>query len=153
MSFTETQFGNGSKTTLFTMSTFPGRSILLTYSSKKCTMVHTPDIFGTHSYPVFLILCTTPSSLFITPSHTLQLRLLLRLLVSAPPVAHRAIFPHSSLLPFSVALTTSHTYAVQVDISFVVLMDLFLLTSFEIFPFPFLLLDTRMGGVGLSLVC
>jgi hypothetical protein len=134
-------------------------------------MVSTSGISGTPSCPVFLIFCTTLSSLFTMPPCTLRIQLLLRLLVSAPPVAHQAIPQHSSLLPFSIVSRTSHTYAVRVGISFVVLMILFLPTSFEIlsllfvpsrvfplgihlflFLFPFLLLDARMGGVGLSLV-
>ncbi len=135
LSFVKTWFGSGSKTTFFTSSTFPGRSILLTYSPKKCAMMRTSNVSGTHSCPVFLILCTTPSLLFITPPHTLQLVLLLRLLVSVPPVAHWAISLPSSLLPVSVVLRTSHTNAVQVGIFFVVLMDLFLLTSSKIFLF------------------
>ncbi len=83
----------------------------------------------------FLILCMTPSSLFTTPPRTLQLWLLPWLLVSAPPVAHRAISLPSSLLAFSVVLRTSHTYALRVGISFAILMDSSLLTSSEIFLF------------------
>jgi hypothetical protein len=100
-------------------------------------MVRTSNVSGTHSCPIFLILCTAPSLLFIMPPRTLQPQLLLRLLVSAPAVAHQAISPPSSLLPFSIVLRTYHTYAVRFGIFFVVLMDLFLLTSSEIFVFFF----------------
>ncbi len=146
-SFAKTRFGSGPKTTLFTLSIFQGRSILLTYSPKKCAMVRTSNISGTHSCPVFLILCTTPSSLFTTPPGALQLWLLPRLLVSVPPVAHWVISLPSSLLPFSVVSRTSHTYAVQVGISlFVVFMlsDIF-------WDFPFLFF-CWMQGQGV-LVC
>ncbi len=86
--------------------------------------------------------------------------------MSAPPVVYQAISLPSSLLTFSIISRTSHTYVVRVGISFVVLMDLFLLTSSEIFSLYFvpsqvflsgiclffLLLGAMMGGVGLSVV-
>jgi hypothetical protein len=111
------------------------RSILLTYSPKRCTIVCTSNVSGTHACPFFLILCTTPSSSFTMPPGALQLWLLPRLPVSVPPVAHWAISLPSSLLPFSVVSRTSHTNVVRVGISFVVLMDFFLMTSSEIFLF------------------
>ena len=86
----------------------------------------------------------------------------------APLAVHQAISQPSPLRLSVVVSQINPTCAVQDNISFAILMDLFLLTLFEYLlslsllhvvlslrnplASSFLLLDVRMGGVGLSLV-
>jgi hypothetical protein len=132
-------------------------------------MVHTSAVFGTLSCPVYLILCVTSSLPFITLLNVLLTQSVQRLLVVAPTATHQAISQPSPLCLSFVVSQIYPTCTVQDNISFTVLMDLFLLASFEyllslsLLPVvlalrnplasSFLLLDTRMGGVSLSLVC
>jgi hypothetical protein len=92
--------------------------------------------------PVYLIFYMTPSLPFVTPPNALQIRSLLQLPGFAHPAIHWAICQPSSLLPSFVVLRIRPTFAVQADISFVALMAVFLLTSFE----SLLLLSLIPGG-------
>jgi hypothetical protein len=115
--------------------------------------------------PVFRILSGTPSLTFIKPPSVVPPLLLPQLLPVGRLGTLPAIFQPSLLLPFSAILKIFHTYAALVGIFFDDFMALFLhicSSHFRLQSGPkfrwnttfssFFLLDTRMGGVGLSLV-